>query len=314
MLCRSSPARTGRRTERTVPRTPRRSRPGTVVHLISRFVDRNWYIGADAERTRYLELLQRALRESDWRCLGYGVMSNHIHHAAIVGAQPLASWVRRVHSPFADWMNRTHDRIGTIFVRGPKEIETPPERVGPLIAYIHNNPIRAGIVTEPSASDWTSHRAYLGHVRAPDWLHVREGLAMAGIEAPDAFDAWVRTRPCERDVLRAIELADEPPLQDAAECPVSAEDLVRLAADELGIAVAQLCSRRRTLAELVGRRVAVHAAARVGMCGASIARALGVSQQAASKIGREPVERALDGLVTRVLGRAFALAGHELST
>jgi hypothetical protein len=292
-----------------VPRTPRRSRPGTVVHLISRFVDRNWYIGAEAERTRYLELLQRALRESDWRCLGYGVMSNHIHNAAIVGTQPLASWIRRVHSPFADWMNRTHDRIGAIFVRGPKEIETPPERVGALIAYIHNNPVRAGIVPEPSESDWTSHRAYLGHVRAPDWLHVRDGLAMAGIGSPDAFDPWVRTRPGEDDVLKAIEQADEPPLQDAAPCPVGAEELVRLAADELGIAVARLCSRRRTLAELVGRRVAVHAAARVGMCGAHIASALGLSQQAASRIGREPVDRAIDGLVSRVLGRAFAFAG-----
>ena len=292
-----------------MPRTPRRSRSGTVVHLISRFVDRNWYIATETERTYYLELLQRALRESDWRCLAYAVMSNHIHLAAVVGRQTLASWARRVHSPFADWMNRTHDRIGTIFVRGPKEIETPPERVGALIAYIHNNPVRAGVVTEPSASDWTSHRAYVGHVRAPDWLHVRDGLAMAGIESPDAFDTWVRTRPSERDVLKAIELADEPPLQDATECPVSAEELVRLAADELGIPVAQLCSRRRTLAEVVGRRVAVHVAARVGMCGAQIACALGLSQQAASRIGREPVERAIDGLVTRVLGRALASAG-----
>lgn len=286
-----------------MPRTPRRSRSGTVVHLISRFVDRNWYIATETERTYYLELLQRALRESDWRCLAYAVMSNHIHLAAVVGRQTLASWARRVHSPFADWMNRTHDRIGTIFVRGPKEIETPSERVGALIAYIHNNPVRAEVVAEPNASDWTSHRAYTGHVLAPDWLHVSEGLALARIGEVDAFDGWVRTRPNERDVVRAIDLADEPPLRDVPGCPVDAEDLVRVAADEIGIPVAQLCSHRRTVAETAGRRVAVHAAARVGMCGAQIAHALGLSQQTASRIGRDPIDAAIERLVTRVLDR-----------
>lgn len=290
--------------ERTMPRTPRRSRPGTVVHLISRLVDRNWYIASDAERTRYLQLLQRALLESDWRCVAYAVMSNHVHHAAIVGSQPLASWVRRVHSPFAGWMNRTHERIGTMFVRGPKEIETPPERVGPLIAYIHNNPVRAGVVTEPGASGWTSHRAYTDSVPPPAWLHVHAGRELVGISDAAAFDAWVRTKPGERDVLRAIELADLPPLRDLVECSADADELVRFAAEEVAIPVRQLRSRRRTVAEVAGRRVAVHAATRLGLCGARIASALGVSQQAASRIGRAPIDDALEPLVMRVVSRA----------
>jgi hypothetical protein len=284
------------------------------VHLISRFVDRNWYIATDAERTRYLQLLQHALRQSDWRCLAYAVMSNHIHHAAIVGTQPLASWARRAHSPFADWMNRTHDRIGPIFVRGPKEIETPPERVGALIAYIHNNPVRAGTVTVPNASDWTSHRAYAGLVRGPDWLHVRQGLALAGIAQGDAFDAWVRTRPDEREVVRAIDLADEPPLRDAVECHVDAEEVVQVVAKELGISTVQLCSRRRSVVESTGRRVAIHAAARVGICGAQIARALGLSQQGASRIGRDAVEPAIERLVLRVVDRTAPRAGRVIHT
>ena len=39
-----------------------------------------------------------------------------------------------------------------------------------LIRYVHNNPVRAGVVERASESDWSSHRAYLGLAPTPDWL------------------------------------------------------------------------------------------------------------------------------------------------
>ena len=41
--------------------------PGAVYHVISRFVDRDWFIESEDERSLYLSLLGRALLESDWR-------------------------------------------------------------------------------------------------------------------------------------------------------------------------------------------------------------------------------------------------------
>src|SRR5574338_1050354 len=158
-------------------RQPRHFIPGTVYHLISRFVDRDWLIRREQERRDYLELLGRALTTSDWRCLAYAIMSNHLHLAMVAGAQLLDSWIRRVHSPFADAMNRAYARIGPMFVRGPKALTVEASGVGSVIAYIHNNPVRAKVVADASESSWTSHRAYLGLVRAPAWLSVREGLA-----------------------------------------------------------------------------------------------------------------------------------------
>src|SRR4051812_19613519 len=99
-----------------MPRVPRHIVPGRVYHLISRFVDREWFIAHERERRLYLALLGDAVSASDWRCFSYGVMSNHLHHAFVAGQQSLASWIRRVHSPFADIMNKEHDRIGPMFV------------------------------------------------------------------------------------------------------------------------------------------------------------------------------------------------------
>lgn len=280
-----------------MPRRPRSIRPGRVYHLISRFVDREWFIRTEDERGRYLELLGHALDECDWRCLAHAVMNNHIHLSLVAGEQSLDSWIRRVHSPFADWMNRSYERIGNIFVRGPKDIETPAERVGALIAYIHNNPVRAGVVVAPGASDWTSHRAYLGLERAPRWLHLDEGLTRAGFDDPGAFDQWVRTHPSEREIMDVIARADEQDDVDLAQ-PADPDPatIVRLAADTVGIPVAQLCSRRRSAIEVLGRRVAVYCAGRVGIRGAQIALALGQSQQAVSATQL----RGADSVVVRV--------------
>jgi len=286
-----------------MPRRPRSIKPGRVYHLISRFVDREWFIQTELERGVYLRLLGHALDESDWRCFGYAVMNNHIHLSLVAGVHSLESWIRRVHSPFADWMNRKYDRIGNVFVRGPKDIETPPERVGAVIAYIHNNPVRAGVVGAPALSDWTSHHAYLGIKPAPRWLHVDEGLARAGFEDRDAFDAWVCTRPCEREVMDAIEREDEDEIDlDEAEHR-DAATVVRLAAEAVGIPVAQLCSRRRSASEVLGRRVAVYCGERLGLRGAEIASALGQSQQAVSATHRREPDECVTRLAALILER-----------
>src|SRR5262245_43179245 len=113
-----------------MPRKPRSIRIGSAYHLISRFVDREWFIEQENEREHYLMLLGRALEESRWRLITYAVMSNHIHLGAIAGSDPLDRWIRRVHSPFADALNRARNRIGSIFVRGPKASSVEPIDVG----------------------------------------------------------------------------------------------------------------------------------------------------------------------------------------
>jgi hypothetical protein len=49
-----------------------------------------------------------------------------------------------------------------------------------VIEYVHNNPVRAGVVARATESTWTSHRAYVGSIEAPAWLAADEGLGAAG--------------------------------------------------------------------------------------------------------------------------------------
>jgi putative transposase len=186
-----------------MPRALRATRPLHVYHLISRFVGGEWFMRGAEERRLYLRLLGISLRQSDWRCLGYALMSTHIHLEAVAGAQPLADWLRGVHGPFAKFINERERRIGSVFVRGPKDFLVRADGVARVTGYIHRNPVRAGVVSDPRDSDWTSHRAYVGLAERPPWLDTELGLELAGFRDAAHMDSWIRATDIDRAAAKA---------------------------------------------------------------------------------------------------------------
>jgi hypothetical protein len=195
-----------------------------------------------------------------------------------------------------------------MFVRGPKSLLVEADGVANVIAYIHNNPVRASLVGAASQTTWTSHRAYVGLAEVPRWLDVGEGLVRAGFNDPAAFDRWVAD-PAREEFDRIHEQVianNAPPARE----PTSTLDpavLVSAIAYELGISVAQLRSQRRTATEVCGREATVLCGQRFGLSGVAIAKALGVSQQAVSLIGRRGVGTAAIAVGSRVLQRLECL-------
>jgi hypothetical protein len=176
-------------------------RPGAPYHLISRFVAGEWFIRTDHERRCYLDLFGEAVAGSDWRCFSFAIMSNHIHLGVVAGEDSLASWLREVHSTFATWINERNDRFGGVFVRGPTKHAVHADGVATLIAYIHRNPVRAGVVSHPAMSDWTSHRAYAGVAEPPRWLDVACGLERGGWSTGAEMDRWIGANDVQRKQL-----------------------------------------------------------------------------------------------------------------
>jgi hypothetical protein len=220
--------------------------------------------------------------------MSYGLMSSHLHFGMIAGEDPLASWVRRVHSPFADEINRGRGRIGAVFVRGPKAYPVAVHKAGALLAYIHNNPVRAGVVETASESSWTSHRAYVELERSPRWLNVETGLALAGVPRA-SFDAWVndadRRNIRREDVHPDAETEPDPETVGEAAARVDVATIVALTAQEAGIALSRLLSRRGQ-PESLARAVAVSCADAVGLSTVEIADGLELSESGVTYIRR----------------------------
>jgi hypothetical protein len=132
----------------------------------------------------------------------------------LAGAEPLKKWLGEVHGPFAEWINERNERIGSVFVRGPRIVEVPRDGVAKVIGYIHRNPVRAGLVENPGDSTWTSHGAYVGLAERPAWLDVATGLDLAGFCDGKEMDAWLRATPLDRvdhDAAVGARRAGRPP-------------------------------------------------------------------------------------------------------
>jgi REP element-mobilizing transposase RayT len=315
-----------------MPRVARCIHPRSVHHVISRFVDRSWFFQDDDERERYLVMLGRALSRTDWRCLAYCVMSNHVHLVLVAGRLPLSAWARRVHSPFAQWMNARRGRLGPLFADRPAAHVVPPTRVPEVMAYVHNNPVRAGVVAAPEASSWSSHAAYVGKAPAPLWLDVDEGLARAGCAGDAArFAELVASRagqlelpnlPLLRQAARRrgpVEVGT-PILGEPIAVPIVARPLATLrpaALDVLEKVSARCSVPVDDVLQPYGRgsvrRVMVHAAAELGLRLSDVGVVLGVSRQRASAMLGEALDDAGRSAVADVVG-AFAAKVDDLDT
>jgi hypothetical protein len=285
-------------------RIARKNTAGVIYHVISRFLDRSWRLVDDHERAYYLHRLGLALAKSDWLCFAFALMSSHIHLGFVAGRRALGGWAKSANGRFARWLNDRRDGLGPVFADRPADFAIPRARLADLVAYIHNNPVRAGVAATAGDSTWTSHNIYLGRAPRPAWLCVDDTLAAMGMDRTQ-FDAWVnqsavtmrgpRLEALRRELRPRGELTlATPTVGDSIAVPVVARPfatvrpdprlLVRVVAELVHVPEAD--NRRTTLAgsKLLARRLAVHAARRIGLCGSDVAALLGLSRQGVSRI------------------------------
>jgi hypothetical protein len=184
-----------------MPRYRRLIAEGSVQHVVSRFVNHEFRFDSAHARAEYLHRAARALARTDWNALGFALMSSHVHWAMRAGERPSSAVIKPLHAGFAGWLNVKQGRVGPVFADRHRTLTFEADTAAALLAYIHNNPIRAGVVGDPADSEWTSHRAYLGLMPAPPWLDVERGLDLCGFSATPSG----RLRFHEMVVARSLE-------------------------------------------------------------------------------------------------------------
>lgn len=182
-----------------MPRFRRVIHPNTLIHLIVRFHNHDDVLDSDEARAEYLTRVGRYFSKSDWWLLSYALMSTHVHLGVIAGAAPLASITKPINGSFAHWLKRSgrRRRLGHVVASRPSSKELPLSAARNLIAYHHNNPVKAGVVAQARDSSWTSHRSYI-RGESQEWLHVELGLALCDLGTSKAdrrrFDKMVGER------------------------------------------------------------------------------------------------------------------------
>lgn len=156
-------------------RKPRLHVPGGLYHVILRGNARQDIFFAPDDRYRFYELLAEGTTRYGYRVHAFCLMTNHVHLALQAGEQALSAGVQNLAFRYTRHLNARLKRVGHLFQGRFKAYLVDRDRYGlALMRYIHLNPVRAGMVRQPAAYPYSSHRAYLGREElawlTTDWV------------------------------------------------------------------------------------------------------------------------------------------------
>ncbi len=279
-------------------RKPRVHFSGALYHVICRGNQGQQIFSDDADRRRYLDLLQEIQQRFDFRLYAYVLMDNHVHHLIEVGSTPLSKIMQSILFRYTRYWNGRYRKMGHLFQWRHKAILCDKESyLLELIRYIHLNPVRSRMVRDPRRYAWSSHGAYVKGDGA-GWIAVEEILPRWGrhrAEAVGAYQRFVREglRAGHREDLYEVVdqryLGDETFVKEMArrvkeEAPARA---VEISWEEVCEAVLR---RMKVRAEEVFHRGRVREAVQVKRVMAWVGREVGglTNQAMAKALGQDP--------------------------
>jgi len=288
-----------------MPRAARVLVDGAYYHVYNRLARGERMFSEEPHVRRFVSLLRETLARDEITVLAWVVMPTHYHLAVHTGRVPLNRPIASVQQRMATTCNASQKVHGPLWQgRYRAKIIESDGYLHQLLAYIHLNPVVAGLVDDPAAYRWSGHREILedrrdsivdashvlrlfGSTRTTARAAYRDALVGAGSEI------WVDQRPGKLPWWRlgrppsASAVSDEfdGTLRDDGEAgeqrtdddrpAVRVEELLRLVAPLLAVTVDDLVGRGRG-AEVVRARevLAVLAVEHYGLRVKDVASAL----------------------------------------
>ena len=152
--------------------------PGAYYHVMNRGLSRQAIFREDKDRERFFDLLGETVRLWKIEIYAYCLMENHYHLLVRTPQAGLARAMRHLGGIYTQRFNRAHGRDGPLLRGRYKAILIDAEEYFlAVVRYIHQNPIKAGMVSDIGRYRWSSHWAYLDKKRRPEWLNTKEVLS-----------------------------------------------------------------------------------------------------------------------------------------
>jgi REP element-mobilizing transposase RayT len=171
-------------------RRPRLHAPGAFYHVTLRGNHRQPIFFRSEDRDLLDRLVEDALASLAARVHAYCWMPNHLHLLVQVSDAPLGWLMSRIASSYARTVQLRLKTTGHLFERRYHAVLVDADSyLLTLLRYIHLNPVRAGIVADPSQFPWSSHHCYVGRVDK-SWVTSDLGLSLFASRRADAIEKY----------------------------------------------------------------------------------------------------------------------------
>lgn len=145
-------------------RISRQNLKSLYFHVMVQGINKEYIFSTEEMKEKYKKLLKENIQKSNVKLLSYCIMSNHAHMLMHVeNVQEMSKLMQKINTSFARFYNRKNNRVGFVF-RDRFSIQPilNKQHLYNCLAYIHNNPVKAGIIKNPQDYKYSSYREWIG--------------------------------------------------------------------------------------------------------------------------------------------------------
>jgi len=152
-----------------MPRQARKKSKSGMYHIMLRRINHKILFEDDEDKEKFLDTIKQYKQKSEYEIFGYYLMNNHVHLVMKEGTELLENTMKRIGVSYVFWYNWKYKRSGHLFQdRFKSEPIEDDKYLLTVLKYIHQNPIKAGIVEELSKYRWSSYIEYVSTPRIVD--------------------------------------------------------------------------------------------------------------------------------------------------
>ena len=116
----------------------------------------------DYDKLKFLDILEKKKSENEFDLFAFCLMDNHVHLLLKEKEFSLSRIMKCINVSYALYFNKTYSRVGYLFQdRFKSEIINNEAYLLEVIRYIHNNPVKAGMVKNSTDYHWSSYNFYI---------------------------------------------------------------------------------------------------------------------------------------------------------
>ena len=151
-----------------MPRRARQESSTGIYHAMLRGINQQNIFHDREDNLKFLDVVKEAKTVCNFKLYSYCLMSNHVHLMLKV-EENLGQIFKRIGVAYVYWYNLKYKRVGHLFQdRFKSEVVENDEYFLTVLRYIHQNPVKAGMVKDIQAYEYSSYGEYTGQPNIVD--------------------------------------------------------------------------------------------------------------------------------------------------
>ena len=148
-----------------MPRLPRQKSETGIYHIMLRGTNQQTIFEDEEDYSKFLLTLEKYKAVSGYKVFAFCLMSNHIHILLKTEKEDLDLIMKRIAGSYVYWYNWKYYRKGHLFQdRFKSEPVEDDAYFLTALRYIHQNPVKAGIVKKIDDYRYSSYNEYIKNI------------------------------------------------------------------------------------------------------------------------------------------------------